>query len=103
MSAVASAREALEAGRLMEAVDEARDVLQAHPGNSEALYLKALALSRLGAASLAAESLTTLLAQSSAPAALRADGFALRGRLLKDRAARAAAADRARFAAEACA
>lgn len=103
MSAVAPAREALEAGRLMDAVDEARDVLQAEPANAEALYVKALALSRLGAGALAAESLAALLESPATPAALRADAFALRGRLLKDRAARAGAPGRAALALEACA
>ncbi|HET7730559.1 MAG TPA: tetratricopeptide repeat-containing protein [Usitatibacter sp.] len=89
MDALAAARESLHAGRLMEAVDEARELLAAEPGNAEALYLEALALSRLGARTVAAEILRGLLAREDMAIALRADALALHGRLLKDRAAEA--------------
>lgn len=84
---VASVREALHAGRLMEAVDAARDVLLATPGDFEAAYLKALALSRLGAADAAAAVLRTVLDRGDVPDALRAEALALDGRIAKDRLA----------------
>lgn len=91
---VAAVREALHAGRLMEAVDAARDVLAAAPEDFEAAYLKALALSRLGAADAAAALLRQVLARSDMPDALRAEALALDGRLSKDRLASLAPAAR---------
>jgi hypothetical protein len=102
MNALAAARESLHAGRLMEAVDDARELLAAEPGNAEALYLEALALSRLGSVTVAAEILRKLLAREDLAIALRADALALHGRLLKDGAA-AAAKNLASLAAEASA
>ena len=84
---VASIREALHGGRLMEAVDAARDALIATPGDFEAAYLKALALSRLGAADAAAALLRQVLDRDDVPDALRAEALALDGRLCKDRLA----------------
>lgn len=91
MDALATARESLHAGRLMEAVDEARELLAAQPGNADALYLEALALSRLGAGTVAAGILRNLLGREGVAVALRADALALQGRLIKDEAAEAAA------------
>lgn len=91
MDALAAARESLHSGRLMEAVDEARELLAAAPGNADALYLEALALSRLGAGTVAADILRDLLGREGVALALRADALALQGRLLKDRAADAGA------------
>lgn len=82
---VAAIREALHAGRLMEAVDAARDALVASPADFEAAYLKALALSRLGAADEAVALLRKLLDRNDVPDALRAEALALDGRLAKDR------------------
>ena len=81
---VASIREALHAGRLMEAVDSARDALLATPDDFEAAYLKALALSRLGAVDASAGLLGQVLAREDVPDALRAAALALDGRLAKD-------------------
>lgn len=92
MDALASARESLHAGRLMEAVDEARELLATEPDNVEAVYLEALALSRLGAGTVAADILRGLLGREDVPLPVRADALALRGRLLKDRAAEGGAA-----------
>ena len=84
---LAAVREALQDGRLMEAVDAARDVLLAAPGDAEAAYLKALALSRLGAADAAVALLKEVLRRGDLDAALRAEALALDGRLAKDRLA----------------
>lgn len=92
MNPLAAARESLHAGRLMEAVDDLRELLAAEPGNADASYLEALALSRLGAGTVAAEILRSLLGREGVAVALRADALALQGRLLKDRAAQAATA-----------
>jgi len=89
MNALAAAREALHAGRLMEAVDDLRELPAVEAGNAEASYLQALALSRLGSGTAAAEILRGLLERADVPVLLRADALALRGRLLKDRAAEA--------------
>jgi tetratricopeptide (TPR) repeat protein len=102
MDALATARESLHAGRLMEAVDEARELLAAQPGNVDAMYLQALALSRLGAGPVAADLLRGLLGRDGTPVPLRADALALQGRLRKDRAAEAEG-DLAALAAEASA
>lgn len=84
MTAAAAIREALHAGRLMEAVDSARDALLVTPDDFEAAYLKALALSRLGAADAAAGLLRQVLDRKDVPDALRAEALALDGRLAKD-------------------
>jgi tetratricopeptide (TPR) repeat protein len=94
----AAVREALQEGRLAEALGDARELLAADPADAEARYLEALALSRLGSAVLAEQVVSRLLTQPGVPEAVRADAFALQGRLRKDLVAGAHAGERAALA-----